>query len=379
MKRNNLLILMSGGTTPVINSTLVGIIEEAKKLNNKIKIFSGYPGIDGVLSNNFLNLTRLPKSQLVSLSNMPGSHFTGTTRLKKLNSKEISIFETNLLKKKIKFIINIGGNGTLKQSIDLSQRLKKFDFASCPKTVDNDLGDNKFKKMLYTPGFTSCVKIWKFFLDMINLENLGAHTHDKIIISQTFGRETGFICGSLRFWDPKRKLPIMLLLPEDKQPFKKILSFIKKKLKFYNRLMIFISEGYKIGNINPLYDKSGQIMYGSSKSSCSQELSNKLNQKGIQTRVFNPTILQRVFKYKNDILDLKDQSFAKKVGKFAIKSLLNNKKSFLTGLSAKQNLIHIPFYQCNNLSRKMPKEFINKNYFDVSDKYISYLRKIVSK
>jgi len=42
----NFLIVMSGGTTPVINSTLVGIIEKIKKKSQKIKIFSGQPGID---------------------------------------------------------------------------------------------------------------------------------------------------------------------------------------------------------------------------------------------------------------------------------------------------------------------------------------------
>ena len=41
----NFLILMSGGTTPVINSTLVGIIQKVKKKSSQIKIFSGQPGI----------------------------------------------------------------------------------------------------------------------------------------------------------------------------------------------------------------------------------------------------------------------------------------------------------------------------------------------
>jgi len=37
--RNNFLILMSGGTTPVINSTLFGIIEKIKKKIFKNKNF----------------------------------------------------------------------------------------------------------------------------------------------------------------------------------------------------------------------------------------------------------------------------------------------------------------------------------------------------
>ena len=223
-------------------------------------------------------MTKLTKSELRIISKIPGSHVVGTTRLKKLNNEEINILQKNLLKKKIKNIINIGGNGTLQQTIDLSKRLENFNFISCPKTVDNDLGDMYFQKMLCNPGFGSCISIWKFFLEMINLENIGAKSHDKIIISQTFGRETGFICGGIRYWDKARKLPIMLLLPEDKRNFSEILLFAKKQIKKFDRVMIFLSEGYNLSNIAPKYDKSGQIMYGSSGTSSAQILSNKLNE-----------------------------------------------------------------------------------------------------
>ena len=256
--------------------------------------------------------------------------------------------------------------------------MKNLNFISCPKTVDNDLGDLEFKKMLYNPGFLSCVKIWKFFLDMINIENIGAKSHDKIIISQTFGRDTGFICGSIRFWDKKGKLPIMLLLPEDKKKFPEILKFVKSKIKKFDRLMIFLSEGYNLNSIKPKYDKSGQIMYGSSGISSAQILSNKLNKCGIQSRIFNPTILQRVFSFKNQVICRKDNLFAKKVGNYAAKLLLENRKSFLVGLSEKRLITSISFKDCRNYSRKMPNRFINKGKFDVSTDYISYLNKVIN-
>jgi len=374
----NFLILMSGGTTPVINSTLVGIIKTVKKKSSKIKIFSGLPGVDGVLKNNFIDLTRFSEKDLEILSKTPGSHLVGTTRLKKLNKNEIYIFKKNLNKRNINNVINIGGNGTLQQTIDFSKRLKDFSFISCPKTVDNDLGDKNFTKMLYNPGFSSCVNVWKFFLEMINIENTGAKSHDKVLISQTFGRQTGFICGSIRFWDPKRKLPIMLLLPEDKQNFKKILNFVKKKIDQHGRLMIFLSEGYNLSNVIPVFDKSGQIMYGSSGTTSAQILSNKLNQKGIQSRIFNPTILQRVFSYNKQLLKTKDYKFAKNVGEFAAKLLLQKKKSYLIGLSKNNKIIPISFKLCRNYNRDMPKMFIKKNKFDVSNKYLKYLEKVMN-
>jgi len=373
----NFLIVMSGGTTPVINSTLVGIIEKIKKKSQKIKIFSGQPGIDGVLKNKFIDLTKITKSKLKVISKIPGSHIVGTTRLKKLNTSEINILKKNLINKKINNIINIGGNGTLQQTIDLSNRLRNFSFISCPKTVDNDLGDLNFNKMLYNPGFSSCISVWKFFLEMINLENIGAKSHDKIIISQTFGRETGFICGAIRYWDKKRKLPLMLLLPEDKKNYSQILLYAKKQIKKFGRLMIFLSEGYNLSNIVPKYDKSGQIMYGSSGTSSAQILSNKLNKSGIQSRIFNPTVLQRVFSFKNEVVNKKDNLFAKNVGIYAAKLLLANKKSCLIGLSREKKIIPISFSDCKKYSRKMPDRFIKPGSFDVSNDYIKYLNKVM--
>ena len=81
---SNLLILMSGGTTPVINSTLIGILKVLKK--KRIKVFSGMPGLDGVLNDQFLNLSNLSQTKIRLLRNTPGSHFTGTSRLKKLTN-----------------------------------------------------------------------------------------------------------------------------------------------------------------------------------------------------------------------------------------------------------------------------------------------------
>ena len=255
--------------------------------------------------------------------------------------------------------------------------MPELNFVSCPKTVDNDLGDKNFEKMLFNPGFISSVYIWKFFLEMINIENIGACSHDKIIISQTFGRDTGFICGSVRYWDKKNKLPIMLLLPEDNKKFSNIFSYAKKILKKKKRLMIFISEGYKIGNIKPKKDTSGQIMYGSSGSTNSQLLSNKFNKNGIQSRIFNPTILQRVFKFRDQNVSKKDMKIAEKIGVVAVKALLSKKKSLLVGLNKNHKIDLIQYKNCKNFTRKMPNKFILKNKFDVSKSYLKYLDKVL--
>ena len=169
----------------------------------------------------------------------------------------------------------------------------------------------------------------------------------------------------------------MLLLPEDKKNFSEIIKFVKKKIKKNGRLMIFLSEGYNLNDIEPKYDKSGQIMYGSSGTTSAQILSNKLNKIGIQSRIFNPTILQRVFSYKSHVVNKEDSLLAKKVGNYAAKLLFEKKKSLLIGLSEKKLITSISFKNCSKYSRKMPNKFIKKSNFDVSDDYVRYLNKVM--
>ena len=96
---------MSGGTSPVINSTLVGIIDRVKFA--KKKIYSAISGIEGVKKNKFIDLTNLSRKKLREMSLIPGSHFTGTSRISVLNKHEIQKIQKVLKKKDISNIINI--------------------------------------------------------------------------------------------------------------------------------------------------------------------------------------------------------------------------------------------------------------------------------
>ena len=88
---NNLLITMSGGTTSVINETLAGLILKAQKSNLIDKIYVGFPGIEGFLSDKVLNLTNLNDRELSILKKSPGSASIGTTRAKIFDDETLNI------------------------------------------------------------------------------------------------------------------------------------------------------------------------------------------------------------------------------------------------------------------------------------------------
>ena len=87
--------------------------------------------------------------------------------------------------------------------------------------------------------------------------------------------------------------------------------------------------------------------------------------------------MQRVFSFNNQVINKKDNIFAKNIGIYAAKFLLENKKSYLIGLSSKKKIIPISFNDCKKYSRKMPDRFIKSGSFDVSNDYIEYLNKVM--
>jgi len=369
----NLLVTMSGGTTSVINATLAGIIKSARQSKMIDKIYAGYPGIVGFMNDSIINLTDLTEKEINILKNSPGSASIGTTRAKIFDIDDLNNLKEKFEKYKIGFFINIGGNGTIKQTKLIASHIDEIFVASAPKTVDNDLGDHEFEDLWFTPGFPSCVNYWKNKMFMLDNENIGASTNDKVLIAQTFGRETGFIVGSLRMYDVNRRKPIILLLPEDQRSPSEILNKIENTIEKHGRAIIGICEGYKIKKYNHNLDQTGQIMYGSCETSSMQQLVNLCNKNKIQARGYNPTVDQR--QNFNFTLD-KDIKTGYTIGVEIINNFKKNKSHFFQSYNHKKQMKTIPLNTIKNYSRKMKNQWIDFGNFDVSQDYVDYLEAI---
>ncbi len=371
---SSLLITMSGGTTSVINATLVGLVEEAQRSNRFDKIWAGFPGINGVMSGELIDLTTSTRETLTRLYHSPGSASIGTTRIEILSKEKLDHLKSIFDELNVECFVNIGGNGTIKQTKAIADHIPDVQIAAAPKTVDNDLGDSEFKQLWYTPGFPSCVNYWYNKMHMINNENIGACSHDKVLIAQTFGRETGFIAGSVRLYDPNRELPLVLLLPEDQRDPDCVINKIKDVVDTHGRAVVVMSEGYKISDYTFAMDRSGQPMYGSSRSTNCQELVNLCMDNGIQSRGYNPTIDQRQ-NFEHTLPE--DLRVSKQVGSEIIKNFSQGHSHFFQ--SIRRNPIafeRVSLSDISNYSRTMLDKWICD--WDVTDDYVDYLREFVS-
>ena len=75
----NVIVAQSGGPSPVINSSLRGIIETCKRFPETFgTIYGGWHGIEGVLKEELLNLSEQPEEEIALLRTTPAAGSVGT-------------------------------------------------------------------------------------------------------------------------------------------------------------------------------------------------------------------------------------------------------------------------------------------------------------
>jgi 6-phosphofructokinase 1 len=116
------VIGQSGGPTAVINRSLVGFIKEATN-SNFDEILGAKHGLAGMLSQDFVDLSKLSESQLYGIGKTPAAAL-GSVR-KKPTDKDIEQLVTIFEKQNIRNFFYIGGNDSAETCKLGSRRRKK--------------------------------------------------------------------------------------------------------------------------------------------------------------------------------------------------------------------------------------------------------------
>ncbi|MDD2554398.1 MAG: 6-phosphofructokinase, partial [Desulfotomaculaceae bacterium] len=72
------LIAQSGGPTAVINQTLAGIVLEAKKYTQVTRVYGALRGVEGIVNEDFLDLTQETSHNLEQVALTPSSALLST-------------------------------------------------------------------------------------------------------------------------------------------------------------------------------------------------------------------------------------------------------------------------------------------------------------
>ncbi len=381
MKKGTLIFAQSGGPTAVINASAAGVIGEAQKCGGYDKILCGRFGIDGILSEDFVDVTHLTEQQLDLLSKTPASAF-GSCRHKLPEVKEDPATYKKLLdifaKYNVTTFVYNGGNDSMDTCNKLAHYCKKVGYpcqvVGVPKTVDNDLAETD-----HCPGYASAVKYVATTMSEIERDSM-AYKKGKIVICEIMGRDSGFLTAGASLARLNGEGPDLIYLPE--RPFD-IDDFVERVMAIYQqkgRCLVAVSEGLRDKNGNYVSEVKVKDSFNHAQlGGVSQYLAGIFFERfGIKTRAIEFSLMQRAGAH---IASLTDYNEAKRVGVFAVKQAQKGKTGVMSCLKRMQNnkmrIVAVPLGKVANKVKQLPEEFITPDGTNITDKFFDYVLPLV--
>lgn len=390
MAHKNVLVAQSGGPSPVINSSLLGIIDACRGYERFGTIYAGYHGIEGVLKENLLDLSVQDEEELRLLRTTPAAGAIGSCRYKiKLDQREdleriVKVLRTH----EIGYFFYIGGNDSMDTAWRVILLAEERDLelvaVGVPKTIDNDLGDKEFKLLDHTPGYGSVARYWASYIQNANEENRGSAPADPVLVIQVMGRGIGFIPAAARLADPQREMPLQIYLPESGVRLEELADIVNDQLKRSGRAIVVVSEGFPVGELGEVRDHFGHTQFSASSSTVAQIVVNYLNEHGLTVhgtaRGQVPGTDQRDSIINASTVDLEE---AYRVGQQAVEISVKEGTGWMATLLRESNCPYTirydkaPLEMMANSERKFPQEWISASKIDVSDDFLNYARPLL--
>ena len=391
MAKKNLLVAQSGGPSPVINSSLRGVVEAARCFPDSIdQVYAGWHGIEGVLKEELLNLTAQDEQEIALLRNTPAAGAIGTCRYKvKKNQKEDFDRIVAVLKAhNIGYFLYNGGNDSMDTAHKVASLAQERGLdvlgVGIPKTIDNDVGDSEFKIIDHTPGYGSVARYWAQLVQNADEENRGSCPADPVLVLQAMGRKIGYIPAAARLADPKREMPLLIFIAEAKLSMEEMAEKVNAMVKSRGRALVVISEGCDVGDIGILKDSFGHAQFGASELTVQQAMVNYLNRHGLpakgSARGQTYGTDQRDTAIYASVVDL-DEAY--RVGQKAVLLGVEGQGGYMSTILRDPGLIYnvrydkVPLGDVANSERTFPAEWLSKDKGDVTDDFLRYATPLI--
>jgi 6-phosphofructokinase 1 len=238
----NAVIGQSGGPTVVINQSLAGVIEEARRhKDGEIrKLLGACHGTKGILNGQFVDLFRIPSTRLETIAATPAAAL-GSVRHKPSPEDCEAMIEV-FKKNNVRYFFYVGGDDSALAAKMVAEKARAANYqmraVHVPKTIDNNLMEND-----HTPGFGSAAR---FVANAVRGDELDNRSLPGIKINVIMGRDAGWLTAATML--ARRKDgdgPHLIYLPEAPLTMDKFLADVKEAYARHGRCVICASEGIR--------------------------------------------------------------------------------------------------------------------------------------
>lgn len=386
--KDNCIVAQSGGPTVAINASLAGVIDGVKKSNKFTRVYGAIHGIQGVLDNNFIDLSlmALSKFPLVNTLELSPAMYLGSCRYKlpdfEVDSKPYEIIFDRFEEYQVAAFYYIGGNDSMDTVDKLSKYANKIGsdvkIVGIPKTIDNDLCHTD-----HTPGFGSAAKyVASTMLEIAH--DTYIYQIPSVVIVEIMGRDAGWLtaasCLARNDYSPA---PHLIYLPEVDFDEDQFIDDIKNVLKTSRCVIVAVSEGIhdKDGNYisasSAVADKFGHAQLSGTGKALESLVKNRMD---IKVRSIELNVLQRCAAHISSRTDI-NESFA--LGQAAVKYAAEGMTAVMSTIKRVSNDPYQWIIEPENVSlianqaKTIPLEWITPEKNDVTPEMEAYLRPLI--
>ena len=386
--KDNCIVAQSGGPTVAINASLAGVIDGVKKSNKFTRVYGAIHGIQGVLDNNFIDLSlmTLSKFPLVNTLELSPAMYLGSCRYTLpdfvVDSKPYEIIFDRFEEYQVAAFYYIGGNDSMDTVDKLSQYAKKIGsdvkIVGIPKTIDNDLCHTD-----HTPGFGSAAKyVASTMLEIAH--DTYIYQIPSVVIVEIMGRDAGWLtaasCLARNDYSPA---PHLIYLPEVDFDEDQFIEDIKNVLKTSRCVIVAVSEGIhdKDGNYisatSAVADKFGHAQLSGTGKALESLVKDRMD---IKVRSIELNVLQRCAAHISSRTDI-NESFA--LGQAAVKYAAEGMTAVMSTIKRVSNDPYQWIIEPENVAlianqaKTIPLEWITPEKNDVTPEMEAYLRPLI--
>jgi len=384
-KKKNAFYAQSGGVTAVINASACGVIETARAHKDQIgKVYAGRNGIIGALTEDLIDTSKESASAIRQLRSTPSGAF-GSCRFKlkslDANRREyerlIEVFKAH----DIGYFFYNGGGDSADTCFKVSQLSESMGYPlqaiHVPKTIDNDLPITDC-----CPGFGSVAK----YVAVSTLEasfdvRSMAKTSTKVFVVEVMGRHAGWIAAAGGLVED-HGIPVVVLFPEIEFVEAKFLKRVDKLVKEHGFCTVVVSEGCHHPDGTFLAEQGARDAFGHAQlGGAAPVVANMVKQAlGHKFHWAVADYLQRAARHIASATDVKQ---AYELGQKAVELALAGRNAVMptveriSDLPYKYKIGVAELAKVANVEKFMPRDFITKDGFGITDKCKRYLAPLI--
>ena len=387
MAKKNAFYAQSGGVTAVINASACGVIEACREHRDKIgTLYAGQNGIIGALQENLIDTSKETSTSVRALKHTPGGAF-GSCRYKMKDLSESTVEYERLIEVfkayNIGYFFYNGGGDSADTCLKVSQISAKMGYPiqaiHIPKTIDNDLPFTDC-----SPGFGSVAKYVAVSTKEASLDIASmAASSTKIFILEVMGRHAGWIAASGGLAASEAgDAPHIIVFPEIPFVREEFISKVQQTVAEKGFCVVVASEGASYadgalisGSLNK--DAFGHQQLGGVAPTLASMVKHSL---GYKYHYALADYLQRSARHVASKTDV-EQAYA--VGRAAVDKAVAGKSGIMVTIERGQgkkfswSLGEASLAKVANVEKKMPRSFITKDGFGITQKARDYLQPLI--